>query len=729
MASSPPPRSPTGWRAFVDEARRREVHRALAIYGAVAWASITAAPDLIQWVGAPSWVFTALVVILLIGLPVVVWASWTLDFSVRTEEGGPGEPTGPELLTPADVERPGTRRPARLLALSLVLALLVAFPFAVRWMLAPDPGEALRVGLWGPAEARALLGPSLEWFLEARAVTIVPDEPSLTEALGVARRSGARYLVAVDAPPRPDAPLSATLYAADSGDRIVVLPGEDGPGSETGGRLALQLVRTLAREEGRGLPIEVEVMLQTASPRALLHLLEGRRHFGAADFDAAVASFERAVAADSTFVPAYYRLAVARQWRWTYDAGWDALEAAASRGRASPRWERLLTAGRRYLERDAAGALAAYELVTLHHPELREGWLGLGETLFHYGGVLGHAPEAARGPLEQSLEGDSLFAPVGHHLVELALWRGDGTAARSALRLMAPTHPSRPVLALAVELQDGTPDARRAAWEEVGEWDLRRVSLLVAHFGLDPTRRPLADSLAGTLLAPGRRPEERLRGAQYRLVLATDRAAWARALREWRDVRGGRPFDPWIVHAHHAGLEVPEAASMLEWAEEQRAAGRVPDFDLPLDHDLRRAFRALVHDAVLEGDSARVGVLLEDIARTPPGHPTDPGPPGLAAALRARNALLASDTAAAVEHLSAAVSRTYEPYVTFYPSATMAPERLLLIRLHRARGNPHLAEPWRRSFHNSQSFGDVLYTSWVDDVADAPFPLPQTEAP
>jgi hypothetical protein len=34
------------------------------------------------------------------------------------------------------------------------------------------------------------------------------------------------------------------------------------------------------------------------------------------------------------------------------------------------------------MERDVAATVAAYEEVTLHHPELREGWLGLAEALF-----------------------------------------------------------------------------------------------------------------------------------------------------------------------------------------------------------------------------------------------------------------------------------------------------------------------------------------------------------
>jgi hypothetical protein len=102
-----------------------------------------------------------------------------------------------------------------------------------------------------------------------------------------------------------------------------------------------------------------------------------------------------------------------------------------------------------------------------------------------------------------------------------------------------------------------------------------------------------------------------------------------------------------------------------------------------------------------------------------PAHPSDPGPGVLAAALRARLALLAADTAAALEQLAVSTSRTSEPFVTFYPASTMAPERLLLIRLNDALGRSADADRWRASFRNSLSFGDLLYSTWKSDITRA----------
>jgi hypothetical protein len=163
---------------------------------------------------------------------------------------------------------------------------------------------------------------------------------------------------------------------------------------------------------------------------------------------------------------------------------------------------------------------------------------------------------------------------------------------------------------------------------------------------------------------------------------------------------------------------------MLEWAEEQHAAGHIPDFDLPVSHELRQALNALVHEALLRGDSVRVQRLLRSLEDAGPGHPTDPGPEVLPAALRARLALLAGDTLRAVEELGVATSRTFEPFVGFYPASTMAPERLLLVRLSEALGRREEADRWRSSFFNSLSFGDLLYQVLVDGAAEASPPSP-----
>ncbi|MEQ8330007.1 MAG: hypothetical protein RH859_06010 [Longimicrobiales bacterium] len=721
----------TGWRALLDEARRREVHRALAIYGAVLWGAVASAPDLIQYVGAPGWIFPALLVVLALGLPVVAVASWTLDFSVTGEAPlAEQDAHEPVLLTPDDVTRRGAGPTRRVLGWAVPIGLLVAFPFLVRWLLAPAPGGALTVAIDASADVSATLRPPLEWLLGARTEVLPPHGEGTGASLRAARRRGAAYLISSDSLAGGVGTVTATVFDVATGERLDVLSGGGAAESvrHAAGRLSLEIARRLAEREGRPLAVAREVTLETESPMALFNLLEGQRRFGAADFDAAVAAYRRAIEADSSFVPAYYRLAVAQRWLWSYSAGWDALAVVLDGRDVPPRWLRLIRAQQRYLERDAAGAVAGFEQTTLHHPELLEAWLGLGEALFHYGGMLGHDLQEAWGPLERAVATDPSFAPIGHHLVELALWRADPDAARQALAAMPAGHPVRPVMEVALALGYGTSSERAAAWQTAETWDLRLLSLLVAHFGFHPEGRSMADSVAALLTRPERRSDERLRGAQYRLMLADD-ATWPRALSDWRAARALEPFDTWAVHAHQAGRDVPEAPAMLAWAERQWRSGAVPDFGLSLDHDLRRAFHALIHDAVLRGDSVRTGALLASVERAAPAHPSDPAPTVLSAALRGRLAFLAGDTARAVDELTRAASRSAEPYVAFYPASTMAPERRLLVEWNRALGRQDEADRWLRSFHHSLSFGDLLYQGVIDAGGGSPRSPPPRSPP
>ena len=720
-------RTPPGHRrlrALLAEVRRRKIHRTLTIYGAVVWGAIASAPDLFQYLGVPPWGFPALLVILALGFPVVVTVSWRFDFSLQEEGPPPPEVESVEILTPRDVERVGFFHRHRLLFLVLPVTAVAAVTFGIRRFVqgSPDTGTLtveLRT-IAGDADVpRRFLQQPLEWLVGASVVGSDAALTSLDEGLRQAREDHARYLVTVQPAREGDAlTLAVSLYGVDARERLLFISG--GGATETPeagmGRIALQLARFLAEREGQELAVEEPVTIMTSSPIALSHFLEGQKRFAATDFDAAAAALERAIDVDPTFVPAYYWLAMVNQWRWDYATALRVVDAALALGVSPPRWEQILRAQRLYLLRDVQGALGAYEGVTLHYPELREGWLGLGEALFHYGGSAGHRPEDARQALERALEGESTFAPVGHHLAELAMWNADSATARQDQTLMGGPHSVRATMMLAFLLRFGPPEERPRVWASLDSHDLRDLSLLVAHFGFDPSAHAMADSVAQHLLDPSRPPEDRLRGAQYRLMLASDSSDWTARLATWRSVAGPEEFDPWVVHAHQAGLPVPEAEAMLAWAGQQLAAGRIPDFRLPLNDDLRRAFNALVHEAVIRGDSTAVLDLLSAIGAAGGADPTDPAPEVLSAALRSRLALLAGDTVAAVAALTAATSRTTEPFIAFYPLSTLGPERLLLVRLALATGQQALADRWRSSFFSSLSFGDLIYQSWADEL-------------
>jgi len=176
-------------------------------------------------------------------------------------------------------------------------------------------------------------------------------------------------------------------------------------------------------------------------------------------------------------------------------------------------------------------------------------------------------------------------------------------------------------------------------------------------------------------------------------------------------VAGNAPFDRWMFHAYLAGFPAgPRTRPMLAWGRTQLATGQVPDFRRPVWEEPGQAFRALVHAAVLRGDSGTVLDLLRRLERAAAGADlSDPTPPALRAALAARLALLAGDTARATRALELSVSRSPEPFGMFFPLTTMAPERWLLVKLALGRGDRAAAVRWLDSFANTWSLGDVLY--------------------
>ncbi|HUP51678.1 MAG TPA: hypothetical protein VM198_04335 [Longimicrobiales bacterium] len=727
-------------RSFSRELDRRKVLRTLAIYCAMAWGAVAAAPDLLEYLDLPPWIFTALVVLLALGLPLALAASW--HFEVLFETPTTPSPPVPSPSRAPDSEEgnadrtsePGARPGRRLRWYHVALGAVTVYVVVVgaASLLPNNRGEPpLRVLVYeAPTDLfvatgdaiplEHLIRQSLGWMLTADVLARPrPAEHSIRAYSREARAAGADYYVMADVADGGNQPtISVTTRSVASGDIVFQATG-GGPAeavAEAAGRIAVQLAQQLASIRNLRFRLRPEVVGATSSPDALGHYLEGSRLFAGVRFDQAADAFGRAIRADSGFIPAYYRGAVVERWRWDHEAGIGIVEAGLRRPNLSPRWARLLEAQRAYLLRDTELAVDLYADVTLHYPELLDGWVELGEALFHYGGFVGHDPSEARIALVTALSTDSLIAPVEHHLAELALIRGDLREADVYIERMASEHPLRPAVELARALRFGGDAEKSEALASLQRMDLRTISLLVAHLSFDPSQRQMVGTVAEQLLSPARSPEDRLRGTQYILMAASDEREWSTALARWREVGAGTTFDPWIVHSHLAGRPVPEAPRMMEWARSEVAAGRLPDFQVPLDHGSRGAFQAVVHDAVLIGDSADVTYLLDRLENAIAPQRTDPSREVLSAALRSRLALLAHDTTLAIDELSTALSRTFEPVVTFYPLATMAPERLLLSRLARATGRTPLAVRWRNSFFRSMSFGDLVYQAWVPDV-------------
>ena len=67
--------------SFVSELRRRQVFRAAAWYGGIAWLAVEVADTVFPRFGLPDWSVRAVIVAAVLGLPVALILAWSLDLS------------------------------------------------------------------------------------------------------------------------------------------------------------------------------------------------------------------------------------------------------------------------------------------------------------------------------------------------------------------------------------------------------------------------------------------------------------------------------------------------------------------------------------------------------------------------------------------------------------------------------------------------------------------------
>jgi tetratricopeptide (TPR) repeat protein len=146
--------------------------------------------------------------------------------------------------------------------------------------------------------------------------------------------------------------------------------------------------------------------LSTTSVAALKEYLRAEQSLRDADYSPAIAGFQRAVALDSTFALAYYRLAVAgglldREPNMSILAVEDAAPTALDRALAHA--HRLSEHDRRLLEGYAAFRLGkadqaeqTYRAILRDYPDDLEARFQLAEVLFRYNALRGRPPAEAR---------------------------------------------------------------------------------------------------------------------------------------------------------------------------------------------------------------------------------------------------------------------------------------------------------------------------------------------
>lgn len=371
----------------------------------------------------PSWVVPGALVLLLIGVPVILATTLVERGSLSVPRPARGLLTwrrailgGVLALGAWGVVVTGYVLANRRSALALETTRLAVLPFAVR---GDTAFEYLGEGIVD------LLARNLDGAGDLRTV----DPGTVLSALGsmdgravnadryrvVARRVGAgMYLLGTVYAVGGRLRIQASLYDATTDQAGAALAqveeeGDAGDALSVVDRLAARVLVNRGSSPGRLFETGAITSRSLSALRTYLtaeHTLRG----GPQGIDSALAGLQRAVAEDSTFALAYYRLAVAAGWQTRHDMA-NAATAAAVRNssRLADRDRRLLQAYQHYRNGSPEQAEEGFRNLVRDHPDDLESQFQLADLLSNYNPMLGRSQAEAREIFDRVLAFDPGF--------------------------------------------------------------------------------------------------------------------------------------------------------------------------------------------------------------------------------------------------------------------------------------------------------------------------------
>ena len=221
--------------------------------------------------------------------------------------------------------------------------------------------------------------------------------------------------------------LQAALYSVTQGDDPVAAANAEGRADQL-----FALVDTLSLQLLRGISAKEEVPLvslatrTTGSLAALKNYLTGEQKLRHGDEDGALASFSDALAKDTTFSLAAYRVTVAAEWAARPDLAFAALPALERPVEGASDRDRLLFRARvAQLRGQSEEAERIYRALLGSYPDFTEAWMQLGETVYHSRPMRGESFTLSRAPFERVLELNPGNFHALIHLARIAAWTRD----------------------------------------------------------------------------------------------------------------------------------------------------------------------------------------------------------------------------------------------------------------------------------------------------------------
>ncbi|HEY0997020.1 MAG TPA: BTAD domain-containing putative transcriptional regulator [Gemmatimonadaceae bacterium] len=440
---------------------------------------------------------------------------------------------------------------------------VAVFPFAVRAAGTGSDAAWLREGL-ASLLASSLDGAGSLRSTDPRAVlgAVARQHDSLDTGLarGIALGLGAGLFVTGEVVEAGGAlQVSAALYDASRDDPLARAT-VSGTGDSLFAMADLLTAQLLAqRPAGPAEQLQRVAAVTTPSLPALKAYLQGEEQYRTGRYAAAYESFQHALADDSAFALAHYRLAKTATWAGIWS--WDSIVVGSGRAvrherRLARRQRLLVEAFDAWMRGDADGAEWRYRQVVASWPDDVEAWYELGEVLFHGNPLRGRPAGEAREAFERTLalEPDHRGALV--HLLRI-----------SAQEHRATERDSLVARALAVSGEDwgielrafrahARGDARESARADSvlhGAQDaiLERTAERVALYAGDWAG---AARLARMMTEPARAPELRVRGALWLADLAIARGRFRDAEAPLAEADRIWPVHPLLERARLATL-------------------------------------------------------------------------------------------------------------------------------------------------------------------------------
>jgi len=425
-------------------------------------------------------------------------------------------------------------------------ALVAVFPFTVEGSsevqyLGPGMVDLLSTNLEGAGEIRSVDPQALLGRLGRTGEPVRTPE----EAEDVAEQFGAGlYLLGNVVESGGQIHVRAALYKSDQGPDPVATAAVEGESSNLFGMVDRLTAMLLAQGREPRERLAQVAATTTGSLDALKSYLAGERELRAGHYAPAMEAFQSAIALDSAFSLAHYRLSIAAEW-----SGQDSLARAAAEtasrfdGRLSEHDRRLVRA----LVARRTGALGQAETllrqVVDNYPDDLEAWLQLGQLLFQGNPLRGRSAAEARIPFEHVLALDPDNEEALVHLARIASIEGNRPALDSLMRRLLALGPDADVLETRAFRAFALGD--RDAWKRVTREmlknppDVPRVTALQVATYLDDLDG--AEQFAKLLLSP--RYSDDVRGMAYRLLarIAVARGRWSVARVQ---LDSAKRFDP-----------------------------------------------------------------------------------------------------------------------------------------------------------------------------------------